>query len=285
MSDAWHSFWFQAGNPVHLGFVRAMFFLLLFVVARGAMLDGYARLYLTVPAAYQAVTFYRWFRAPAVPRWIASHMRLLVGLWYGSMLLGAAGILFPLGNLAAALLTLLLIGFRKQFGKINHARNLLPLFAIVLSFAPRDALCVAPLFELVGGEHGYFWPIQLGRVLLAICWFSAGIAKLRYAGPRWSVSDNLSRLLKLHVMDYYFVPPKAPRLARWLPQQPALCMLLASGTLIFELAYPIALFDPHAAMVIVPSSLLLILGFALAQGPLFVPLFTLTVLLWFPYAP
>src|SRR5688572_28231760 len=124
----------------------------------------------------------------------------------------------------------------------------------------------------------------MGRVLVAIVWFSAGIAKELYGGISWVTSHNLSKLLKLHQMDYYFVAPKLPWLNRFIASKPRLCSMLALGTVILELGFPLALFDQRAAMVLVPSTLMILTGFTLAQGPLFLPLFSLTFLLWFPYA-
>jgi hypothetical protein len=280
----WAGFWFLPGNAIYLGVVRVLFMVTLFITVKTVRLPQFGQLYLTVPTAYYPTTFYRWFPR-SFPRWIATHAVMLERLWYAAILLAGSGLLFPLGSIAVAVLTLFLIGLRKQFGKIVHAKNTLPLFAIILACAPADALCIGPSFPLVDAAHGYFWPLQLGRVLVALVWFSAGIAKLRYGGRRWIFSDYLSKLLRLHVFDYYFVPPRAPSLSRWIANHQALCVLLAIGTHILELGFPLALFHPWAALFFVPSSLLLIIGFVFAQGPFFRPLMILTILVWFPYHP
>jgi hypothetical protein len=120
-------------------------------------------------------------------------------------------------------------------------------------------------------------------VLVSIVWCFAGIAKLRNSGLTWATSNNLPALLKLHVMDYYFVPPKAPALARWLARQDLLCRALAVGTVVLELGFPLGLFWEPLGQLLAAACMGLLIGIALTQGPLFLPLFFMLFLLWFPF--
>ncbi len=283
MTEAWHAFWFAPGNATHLGIIRVLFFVFLFFVAGKSTIREWARLYHRTPAFWRPVSFFRWFPAPPTTRGFVRVVDIGVVVWKASILWAATGLLFPLGAFAATIMTLLMLGYENQFGKTNHARTLLPIIALILACAPADDLCYRPVFELTDARYGYFWPIQLGRVQVAIVWFFAGVSKLKHSGWRWGVTDNLSTLLRLHVMDYYFVPPKAMPLSRWLSRQDWLCRVLAVGTLVLELAFPIGLFVPELGMLFAALCMGLIVGFALAQGPLFLPLFVMLFLLWFPY--
>lgn len=283
MSAAWNHFWFAPGDPVQLGIIRTLFYVFLLFVATKSTIGAWARLYHRLPAFWRPVTF---FQLMPPPPQTPSFVRLMdVGaiVWKLSIVWAATGLAFPFGGIAATLTTLWMLGYENQFGKTNHARTLLPIVSLILTCAPPDALCYRPVFSFTDPAYGYFWPIQIARVQVAIVWFFAGISKLRHSGLRWAVSNNLSSLLKLHVMDYYFVSPKAPPLARFLAGQDWLCRLLAVGTLVLELGFPLGLFFPVLGMVLAGLCMGLLIGFALAQGPLFLPLFSMLFLLWFPF--
>lgn len=283
MSAAWNQFWFADGDALHLAIIRVTFFFFLFFVSTKSTIGQWARLYHQAPEFWRPVSFFKLFPAPPTSARFVRVMDVLVVVWRITILWAATGALFPLGSIAATVMTLFMLGYENQFGKTNHARTLLPLIALILTCAPADPMCYQPVFEITSSQYGYFWPIQLGRVQVAIVWFFAGVAKLRHTGLTWATSNNLSALLKLHVMDYYFVPPKFPWFARWISRQDMLCRMLALGTLGLELAFPIGLFWEPLGMAFAAMCMMLIVGFALAQGPLFLPLFTVMFLLWFPY--
>lgn len=283
MSAAWNHFWFAEGNPLHLAMIRVLFFAFLLFVAQKSTIRDWARLYQHDPAFWRPVSFFRLFPPPPTSAAFVRLMKVLVVVWYVAIAWAASGLLFPLGGIAATLMTLYMLGYENQFGKTNHARTLLPVISLILTCAPADPLCFKPLFQITSPEYGYFWPIQLGRVLVSIVWCFAGIAKLRNAGLTWATSNNLPALLKLHVMDYYFVPPKFPAFAAWLCRQDLLCRMAAVGTMILELAFPLGLFYVPLGIAFAAVCMGLIVGFATAQGPLFLPLFTMMFLLWFPY--
>jgi hypothetical protein len=278
----WNSFWFAPGDDHHLGVVRILFFLFLFYFATRATVGDWARIYETSPQVWRPVSFFRWLPKPPASARFRRLVDVTAVVWKISILWAASGVFFPLGGIAATITTLLMLGYENQFGKIHHLQGMLPIIALILSCAPADALCHRPVFELTSSSHGFFWPIQLARVQLVIIWFCAGIAKVRHSGLRWGVSNNLSSLLKLHVMDYYFIPPKLPRLARWLSRQDLLCRGLAVGTLVFELAAPAALFYEPFGQLFALLGMGLLVGFAAAQGPTFLPLFLMLFLFWAP---
>lgn len=282
MMDAWHGFWFAPGNVAQLGQVRVGFFCLLFMCSLASAAPKWAEVCTAAPHFWRPVSLFRLLpRAPGSPAF-SVYVRRGMWVWTASIVLAALGFAFPFGSLAAAVFTFLLFGLENQFGKIHHQFNLMPLIALTLSVAPSDRYCVWTVVELPDSSSGLFWPIQLIRTLISFTWLAAGISKIRKGGLRWMVGDNLSNLLRLHVMDYYFKPPGLPGFSQWMARRTVLCRLAAVGTVVFEVAFPLALLDGAPALVFPLMGVVLLLGFAAAQGPFFYPLALVSLLAWAP---
>jgi hypothetical protein len=126
-----------------------------------------------------------------------------------------------------------LAGLRASRGKIQHNDLLLisaavPFLAAAVDTTWRD--------HRAGSRYG--WPIRCGMVVAAIAYCTSGVAKLIGSGTRWVFSDNMSNILydgarapKTHAGD----------LARWIGDHGRLAQLIALTTIVFELAFPLAL--------------------------------------------
>ena len=283
--ETWSNFWFSKGSSVHLGGVRVLTFVLLYLMARKSSspwvrVGSWLEVRSNVPVFWQPIALFR-----ILPAFSSERIGNLVTItWKVSLAAAVVGLLSPIPQIVAAVLSLFVLGFQNNFGKIHHGTALIPFVLATMACAPADSLMTWPVFEIVSNKVGYHWPIQMVRVLIALCWFGAGISKLRHGGLRWIFSKNLSTLLHMHTLDYYFAPPPSTVLTEFLAKRPILCSMLAGYSVVLELLFPCALLSPQLALMIVPQSLLLILGFALFQGPLFLPLFMLTAIYWFPFS-
>lgn len=273
---------FEAGNATSLGAIRVLFFLWLLVDVRWTRVRMLAEVQALAPGIWTPVSFYR-LLPPALLRALSRRIDWLVWAWYASVLLAATGMLFPLGPLAVAALTLVLQGYDQQFGFVHHSFCAVPFISLILGCAPVDAFALWPMGEIVGAEAGFHWPIAIGQVLVACIWFSAGLAKLRYTGWRWGWSDQLRVIVQTHLLDYRLEAPRNPCVALWLCRHPSVCRLLGTGSLLLELLFPLTLVSSSATLLIVPASIALVIGIRITLGqPVFVSVALLSVLFWFP---
>jgi Vitamin K-dependent gamma-carboxylase len=103
----------------------------------------------------------------------------------------------------------------------------------------------------------YGWPLRTTAIVVAGAYFFAGLAKLVHSGPAWVTSDNLRWAL---------YAAGDSQLALFIADRPWLAHALAAGTLLLELSFPLALFVPRAAWILVPGAVLFHAGIWLAMG-------------------
>ncbi len=273
MRPAWNRFWFAPAAPSALGITRALLF--------GGLLAIYAR---TDFAAYGSVSpvFHgaSWFRPPVAPEaWLLAAHRI----WLVALALGCVGLFTRAALAVSFVLGAYLLGIDGNFGHVHH--NDLP---VVLALGVLTASRAGDAFSLdavrrraVAPPSGeYRWPLRAIQLTLAAVFFAAGIAKLRHSGLEWITTDNLR--LQLIDRNYKLVPSHGWGL--FLARFPLLCNALAAATVATELFYPLALVSVRARTVLVPASLLMLLGFAIFFGPRFTT-FALLSLAWVPWDP
>jgi hypothetical protein len=132
---------------------------------------------------------------------------------------------------------------------------------------------------VISGE--YTWPVRMVWLLMALAFFAAGVAKIRFSGLQWVTSDTLAIFL---IHNNYHVINLDP-LTTWglyLAQHPWLCRALAAGTIGVEVGFPLALVSPGARRLLVPATLLLQIMIRVVLGPSFVQ-FMLCYLFWVPW--
>jgi hypothetical protein len=117
---------------------------------------------------------------------------------------------------------------------VRRKSNLFPFIFATLAAAPSvDAGWRAPV---------PLWPLYLVLVALCMQYFNAGLTKLRVSGWGWVTSEAL----QAHTLEECLFKPNP--LGMWFSSQTTLCKLLAAFALFFELAYPLALVFPTAAL-------------------------------------
>lgn len=263
----WARFWFQPSGPGTLGFCRALLCGTLLIVLWNQHPEAAAR----QPAEFWTpVTLFRLMRWRPLAEETLSCMQ-----WgfLGLLGLGCLGLATRWVMPLTSLLGLYLLGLPNNFGKADHSATLPLLVLLVLAFSRcGDAWSLDALWRKRSGRPPalsgeYTWPIKLVWVLLTLVFFAAGVAKLRTAGWAWAGSDNMQHLLVRHHLSH--APPVdwGWRIARW----PWLCQAVAAGSLLAELAVPLALVSRPARWLIVPALLLMQLGIWLLLGVPFRP--------------
>jgi hypothetical protein len=76
-------------------------------------------------------------------------------------------------------------------------------------------------------------------------------------------------------------PPLVPW-GLYIAQHVGLTQLLAAGTIVLELSYPLALFSSRARWVIVPSGFFMLVGFRVILGPAFLG-WLICYIFWVPW--
>jgi hypothetical protein len=281
--SAWSRFWFAPRGPLDLCAGRAAFFALV------------ALLYLPRDApAWGAVDPVFWapvdlFDIARLPLLAPSALATLEVAWGAALLLACLGLGTRIATVVAFILGFYLLGVPQSMGKIHHFDGIVVVTMGILAVSRcgdafsldawlrrkrADAPRVAPSPE-------YAWPVRLIQVALALLFFAAGLAKLRYGGLDWILSDQL-RWVLLRSWHHGASTDPWTDLAPWLVRYDFVVHGLAAATVAIELAYPLALTGRRAAAVAVPLALLLLLGIRLVQGPPFGTLIACHVF-WIPW--
>jgi hypothetical protein len=162
----------------------------------------------------------------------------------------------------AWLCAVFLNGMLASTGKVVHNDVLLLLCLVpLLPARTSDAWSLDALLGRGGRSPrismDYGWPVRTATVVVAGAYFFAGFAKLLHSGPAWVTSDN---------MRWILYSTSRSDLAMFIADRPWLAHVLALGTLLLELTFPLVLWKAKAAWVYVPSAIALHGGIWLAMG-------------------
>jgi hypothetical protein len=201
---------------------------------------------------------WRFYDALVSPRGMLTLKTLLVL----SLLAATAGYLTSVATKSAALLFLFYQGLVRSFGHFNHDEMPIVYMLIVLAFTPcGDAFSLDSLFHRARvrvSDIVYGYPILLMRFLLAWSYFSSALIKLRVAGLGYFNADNLPTLAIMHSLDN--LHDTHYKLAFWLPQARGVMTVAVVMIVLWELAFPLAIFSRVARCIILPVGILFHLG-------------------------
>jgi hypothetical protein len=173
-----------------------------------------------------------------------SAMVLLKTVMVVSLLCSTAGLLTVVSTKTSLLLVLFYQGLLRSFGHFNHDEMLAVYYLAVLAFTPcGDAFSLDNRMRKMGKDRpafAYAYPILLMQLLMAWSYFSSALIKLRVAGLKYLSPDNLPALAIFHSLDN--LHDTHFRLAFWLPQVKTWLPFAVALVLIWELAFPLALF-------------------------------------------
>jgi predicted DCC family thiol-disulfide oxidoreductase YuxK len=211
-------------------------------------------------------------------------------IWRAALVLGCVGLFTRLATAVSFVLSLYILGLPNNFGTLYHYDTIVVLAMAVLA-ASRcgDAWSVDALVRrarhpaaappAASGE--YRWPLQLIRVVMALTFFAAGVAKIRHGGLEWVLSDNMAIMLVQHHYHIANADPLLP-LGLTIAQSVWLASILAAVSMLGEAAFPAALFSRHARAVLVPSIFGMQVGIRVLLGPTFNQ-YLICNLFWMPW--
>lgn len=272
INNQWTRFWFAPESPVNLAICRILFYgaVLLFYLSRHY--EGWALLPNTV---YVPVTLLGRLGFPIFEPHIVV---ALEWVWKTGLLLCCIGLFTRPALLVTAIIGFYLLSMPHDFGKVNHNDQPLALVMCILAFSRcGDALSVdswlrarfspkASAFPSRSGE--YRWPVRAVWLAMALIFFAAGVSKLRHGGLEWMNGETLAYHLVSHNYPFLSFQPWTDW-GLWIAQWPTLLMVLAIGTVVTELFFPLALLHPVARALFVPAAFLMQLGIRLILGPHF----------------
>ena len=137
-----------------------------------------------------------------------------------------------------------------SYADVHHTQALFAIFLMTLPFAPighslsvdavlrRRRAAVRPETERL---DTFMWPLKLAHVLLAMTYFSTGITKLLSGGLAWMNGYTLQNHIFSDAIN------RDIPIGIWLSQQHTLCILLAIGTIAFELFFFLSIVLPRTA--------------------------------------
>jgi vitamin K-dependent gamma-carboxylase-like protein len=159
-------------------------------------------------------------------------------------LFSAAGLFTSLSTKTSLLLVVLYQGLLRSFGHFNHDEMVAIYCLGVLAFTPcGDEFSLDRLIAKKSAQRplwAYAYPILLMQVLLAWAYFSSALIKLRVSGFKYLGPDNLPALAIFHSLDN--LHDTHFKLAFWLPQIKSYLPVAVAVILIWELAFPLAVF-------------------------------------------
>ena len=171
-------------------------------------------------------------------------MVTLKSLMVLSLLFSTAGFFTVVSTKTSLLLVLFYQGLLRSFGHFNHDEMVAIYCLAVLAFTPcGDEFSLDSVIGRKSGQRplwAYAYPILLMQLLLAWAYFSSALIKLRVAGFKYLSPDNLPALAIFHSLDN--LHDTHFKLAFWLPQLKSYLPVAVAVILIWEMAFPLAVF-------------------------------------------
>lgn len=273
----WSSLFFAGASAAELGFYRILFYgYILFFFALRVDISRWAEV---SDVFWSPTSLFRLFHLPLLS---ATGLTAVVWAWRLSLALALVGLYTRASTLAALALGFYVIGLPQNFGKVNHNDAIVVIGLAVFAFSRcGDAWSLDGLRRAQPRAGGsYSWPVELYRLMLALVFFSAGVAKLSGAGPvAWVLSNNLYYTILAH---HYTHSPSSIGLL--LTRYPWMCQLLAGSALALELAAPLLiLLTVRWRTLLAAAMVAMMLGFWQMLGVFFRDFIALLVIFFFPW--
>jgi hypothetical protein len=271
-------FWFEPSRPQNLAVSRVVFYFGLWAfyfpvdfAAWGAVSDAF----------WTPLPLFNALHLTAAP---VAVLRVLELVWRMSLLTSAVGFHTRLSTSVAALIGVYLLGLPHNFGHTYHFDALLAIGLVVLACSRAgDACSIDALVTRRAVERSaeYTWPIKFMRVMMALLFFAAGVAKVRHGGLAWVTSSSMSLIL---MRSAYHTSDADPigTLGLWVASHPLLSRASAGAAVFIELGFVTALFSRTARIIFVPAACALLVGIRVMMGPTFGGLLIMNAF-WVPW--
>ncbi len=273
LQNHWKQFWFEPATPFNLGFCRVLFF--------GSMSLFYLQMDFSDWAEidkffWKPIWLFEYFHLPVLTH---DSLAIIQFIWKAGLVLSCIGLFTRMSTITSFVLGIYLIGLPHNFGKVDHIDAILVfIMGVMVLSRCGDSLSLDRLLLRILGDKNqsppkpaacgeYTWPIRVVWLIMALVFFAAGVSKIGRSGLEWVMSDNMAILL---IGSNYEDSP----LTAWglrIAQYGWLCQMLAAGTLIFEIGFPLALLSRKARWLIVPvmasiqAGILILMGISFAQ--------------------
>lgn len=281
LAQRWRRWWFDPESPDNLGLCRLLFFGLMLAYYLPVSHVGWG----SVPHSFRnPIWLFERLHLPILPD---AALAVLVVAWKSALALSCLGLLTRASTAAAFIIGFYLIGVPYNFGKTDHMTAILVWTMGILALSwcgdawSVDAWLRRRRRQAPPGQSGeYRWPVRAVWVTMATVFFAAGMAKVIQGGPAWVFSDHMAISL---VQRYYDVtdPPTLDwglRVAR----HPWLVRSMAAGSILLELAAPLALVSRRVRRVLPWMLLAMQFGIGLLMNVWFTR-FMFVYLFWFPW--
>jgi hypothetical protein len=271
-------FWFEPTDPSNLGICRALFFGLVF----SGFLPYDVSIWSEVGEVFwMPIPLFRYMHLPVLSHEV---IEILQVAWKVALGFSCVGLLSRISTFTSFVLGVYLLGLPNNFGKTHHMDAILVLVMGILALSRcgdswsidqlirkarhnDDPLANPPLFS---GE--YRWPVRLVQVLITLIFFGAGVSKIRHSGLDWILSDNLAFLLL----------ERNRALGVEIAQHAWVFKLLATGTVVAEVGFPLVLINRILRFILVPGMFMIQIGIIILMGINFKQLM-ICYLFWVPW--
>lgn len=214
-------------------------FALIYLVVRLPHLVDVARLADVAPDRFRPVGPLVILDAPPTPL-VA---QLVTGLTLALGVAALVGWRWRLSGPGFALGVLLVLSYFNSWGQIFHTENLLVIQLAILAFSPAADMWAlgGALRTQPGPSPAYGWPAQLMVLAVVVAYVLAGWAKLRVSGIGWGQGDVLANLVAHDALRKEVVGSSPSPFAALALQWRWVFTPMAVGSLLVELAAPVAL--------------------------------------------
>ena len=181
------------------------------------------------------------------------------------------GLLTRTSAFVFALSNWIFVAHEYSYAEEHHAGAIFCIFLLLFAFSPSGrVLSVDALLRRMRSTEkdsrgtktaeAAIWPLKFIFVLLAMTYFSAGLAKVMYGGLEWMNGYTLQQILLAAAVQ------REIPMGIWLAQQHTLCVLLSIFTIFFELFFFVSLFVPSIGRLFLASGIMFHIGLHLTGG-------------------
>ena len=219
------------------------------------------------PAGFEPVGPWAWLDAPL-------NDVVVIGLLISTIVsaaLVAAGVAHRVIGPVFGIATLGLLAYRSSFGQILWFEHLIALHALVVGFSP--AADAWRLGRWTAGPDGsssrYGQPLRLAALITLATYWLAGLAKLRIGGTGWLSGDTLANHIAFSARRLEVFGERGPLLADAAIALGPWLAVAAAGSVVVELAAPVALFGGRWRATWMLAIVLMHLGIAATMSVVF----------------